>query len=139
MNVIRRYALIVAFGAAIALPTAASADDNLLLSEMMLVNKAYRDIVSGVAIESSPDVIKAIEGLHGSKAVEAAHDALKAGKIKTPKNPGKMKEFERMDKEFHKNLDSLLDAAKANKQPQMRSLTKKLLDGCIKCHQTFRR
>lgn len=132
--------LAVAFVAvSMTLPSVVFAAENPLLVEMMLVNKAYRDIVSAVAIEDSAAIVKAIEGLESSQAAKATAAALKAGQLKTPKNPDKMKEFKRMDDEFHGNLKALHEAAKADKQPKIRTITKKLLDGCVKCHEQFRK
>lgn len=123
----------------ITLPTLGCAEENPLLVEMMMLNKAYRDIVSAVAIEDSPAIVKAIEGLEASAVAKMTEEGLETGKIKTPKNPDKLKEFKRMDAEFHKNLGALAAAAKENKQPKIRLLTKKLLDGCVKCHSQFRK
>lgn len=140
MNCSVKSCLVVALAAAsFIMPAVTHAEENPLLVEMMLLNKAYRDIVSAVAIEDSPAIIKAIEGLESHQAVQATTNALKDGKIKTPKNPDKMKEFKRMDNEFHSSLKALLEAAKADKQPKIRTITKKLLDGCVKCHEQFRK
>lgn len=111
----------------------------LLLNEMVLLNKAYRDIVSAVAIEDSKAIVDAIERFETSQAVQMTRDAFKAGKIKTPKNPDRMKEFEGIDKDFHNNLDKLRDYAKADNRPKIRYIAKKLLDNCIKCHEQFRK
>jgi cytochrome c556 len=50
----------------------------------------------------------------------------------------KVAEFERMDKEFHANLESLARAAQKSDGQKMTVLTKKLLDGCTSCHSRFR-
>jgi len=111
----------------------------LLLNEMMQLNKAYRDIISAVALEDSKGIVDAIERFESSQTVQMTQDAFKAGKIQTPKNPDRMKEFERMDKDFHRNLEKLRDYAKANNKPRIRTTVKKVLDYCIKCHERFRK
>ena len=135
----KTYLVVVVAAVSMTAPVAANAAENPLLVEMMLVNKAFRDIVSAVALEDSPAIVKAIEGLEASAAEKATAKAIKAGSIKTPKNPDKMREFKRMDDEFHDNMEALLKAAKADKQPKIRTFTKKLLDGCVKCHAQFRK
>jgi len=131
--------LVVFAAAPEAAPASPAGGNYLLLNEMMLVNKAYRDIVSAVAIEDSSAVVTAIEKMDKSQTVQMTRDALKAGKITTPKNPDKMKEFERMDRDFHKNLERLLGYAKTDNRPKIRYATKKLLDDCIQCHERFRK
>ncbi|MBI5885775.1 MAG: cytochrome c [Deltaproteobacteria bacterium] len=122
-----------------AAPAAPTGGNYLLLNEMVLLNKAYRDIISAVVLEDSKGVVDAVEGFETSQVVQMTRDAFKAGKIKTPKNPERMKEFEGMDRDFHNNFDKLRDYAKADNRPKIRYIAKKLLDNCIKCHEQFRK
>lgn len=49
------------------------------------------------------------------------------------------KEFVEMDKGFHSDLEALAHAAHMNNRKGMLDLTRKLLEGCVSCHQTFRK
>ena len=125
-----------AVAAIAALPALSLAADNPLYVEMLFLDEAFRDIVSAVAIGDTDTVVKAIVPLHG--LAEKTRKGLSEGTVKLRKNADRMAEFERLDKEFHKNLDTLTDAASKKNRPKMLATTKRLLDGCIRCHQTFR-
>ncbi|MBI5970949.1 MAG: cytochrome c [Deltaproteobacteria bacterium] len=129
-------AFAVAFVTLAAMPAAAHAADNPLFAEMLFIDKAFRDIVSAVALGDTDTVVKAVESLHG--AAEKTKAAIAEGGVKLRKNADRMKEFERLDKEFHKNLGILSEAASKKNRPKMLATAKRLLDGCIQCHQTFR-
>ncbi|MBI5492306.1 MAG: cytochrome c [Deltaproteobacteria bacterium] len=115
---------------------AATATGNPLLEEMFALDSAFKEVVSGVALGDGPRVLKAIETLHGKR--EKTVEALHSGEVKPPKNADKMKEFEGLDSEFHSDLETLAAAASKNDTGAMVSTTKKLLDGCVNCHKTFR-
>jgi len=110
---------------------------NPLVEEMRRLDGVFKEIVSGVALGDGEQVHRAIEGMHGT--MEKTQEALHAGEVKPPKNAGKLEEFERMDKEFHSNLEKLAGAASRNNGKEMLSLTKKLMDGCVGCHSAFRK
>lgn len=112
---------------------------NPLIEEMRLLDGVYASIVSAVAMNNPNDVLEAVERLEGSGAMGKTVSALNAGTVKTPKNSDKLSDFIRLDREFHTNLESLAKAARAKDQPRMLSFTKKLLDGCVKCHRTHRK
>jgi len=116
---------------------AAATSANALIDEMRALDAAFRDIVSGVAVNDGHKVLSAIETLHGS--MEKTRHALHAGEVKLPRNPHKMREFEKFDKEFHGELEALARAAERDDGKMMISLTKKLLDGCVRCHGEFRK
>lgn len=110
---------------------------NPLVEEMRRLDGVFKEIVSGVALGDGEKVHRAIEGMHGT--MEKTQEALHAGEVKPPKNAGKLEEFERMDREFHGDLEKLASAASANDGKEMLSLTKKLFDGCVGCHAAFRK
>ena len=109
---------------------------NALVEEMRRLDKAFHEIVSGVALNDSRRVRAAIESLHGAFA--KTQDALYHGEAELRKNPQDAKVFERMDRDFHKDLEALSHAAEKNDSKRMNELTKKLLDGCVSCHKSFR-
>lgn len=116
---------------------AANNGANPLVEEMMQLDEVFRAVVSGVALGDGERVHAALESMHG--AMEKTHEGVKAGKVTTPKNPKKVKEFVKMDKDFHAKLETLAHAAQKNDQKKMLLLTKQLLDGCVSCHQMFRK
>jgi cytochrome c556 len=116
---------------------AAGNGPNPLIEEMGKLDEVFRAVVSSVALGDSERVHAAIESLHGD--MEKTLEGVKAGKVTTPKNSQRVKEFVKMDKEFHARLETLADAAQKNDQKKMQVLTKQLLDGCISCHQMFRK
>jgi len=117
----------------------AAADNgpNPLIEEMVQLDEVFRAVVSGVALGDNERVHAALESMHG--AMEKTHEGIHAGTVKTPKNPAKVKEFLKMDKEFHAKLETLAHTALKNDQKKMLLLTKQLLDGCVSCHQMFRK
>jgi cytochrome c556 len=74
--------------------------------------------------------------MHG--AMEKTHEGVHEGAVRIPKNADRVQEFVKMDKQFHKDLESLAGAAGKNDKKAMLDLTKKLLDGCVSCHEGFR-
>jgi hypothetical protein len=115
----------------------AKSSGNPLIEEMLLLDTAFREIVSAVAVSDGSRVQKALEPMHG--AMEKTHEAVHHGEVQIPKNAGKVEEFVRLDKQFHQDLESLAAAAAKNDGQVMVTITKKLLDGCISCHQGFRK
>jgi cytochrome c556 len=116
--------------------TQASAE-NPLIEEMLVLNNAYRDIVSAVALGDTESVRKAIEPMHGM--MEKTHQGMQTGITTLPKNAARAKEFVEQDHKFHDKLDALDRAAHHNNQREMLRIAKQLLDGCVQCHQLFRK
>lgn len=117
-------------------PTQASAA-NPLVEEMTTLDKAFRDIVSAVALSDTEKVHAALQSMHG--AMEKTHEGMHAGTLTLPKNASRSKEFIERDKKFHEKLDALDRAARRDNQREMLRITKQLLDGCVQCHQTYRK
>lgn len=110
---------------------------NPLLEEMALLDNAFREIVSAVSLGEGERVHNALETLHGT--MEKTHAGVHSGAVRIPKNADRTAEFVNMDTEFHGDLEALAQSAQTGNQKDMLSLTKKLLDGCVNCHQTFRK
>lgn len=110
---------------------------NPLVEEMVQLDEVFRAVVSGVALGEGERVHAALESMHG--VMEKTHEGVHAGKVTTPKNPKKVKEFVKMDRDFHAKLETLAHAAQKDDQKKMLALTKQLLDGCVSCHQMFRK
>lgn len=115
----------------------ASTAANPLIEEMLKLDKVFREVVSAVALGNGEGVHTALHSMHG--AMEKTHEGVHSGTVRTPKNADKVEEFVKMDKEFHANLESLAMAGHRNDKKEMLALTQKALDGCVSCHQTFRK
>ena len=110
---------------------------NPLVEEMRQLDSSFREIVSAVALGDGGRVHKAIEIMHGR--MERTQEAIHSGEVKVPRNPGRVKEFIALDREFHSNLERLAHSAEADNRPKMLLYTKKLMDGCVKCHTVFKK
>ncbi|HBG46644.1 MAG TPA: hypothetical protein DDW94_06585 [Deltaproteobacteria bacterium] len=108
--------------------------ESALIEEMRALDAAFREIVSGVAVNDRHRVLSAIELLHGT--MEKTQEAMLHGAVKLKRNPSGIKEFERLDVAFHNDLASL--ARSAREGQKMNAITKKLLDGCVNCHTSFK-
>ncbi|OGP94001.1 MAG: hypothetical protein A2V53_02290 [Deltaproteobacteria bacterium RBG_19FT_COMBO_56_10] len=113
-----------------------AAGSGALIEEMKALDAVFREVVSAVALGDGHRVHQALESMHGR--MEKTQEALHKGEVKLRKNASKMAEFEKMDKEFHANLESLAGAANKGDRQNMTVVAKKLLDGCVACHNQFR-
>jgi hypothetical protein len=111
--------------------------NNPLLEEMTILDRVFREVVSAVSLGDGKRVHAALEAMHGT--MEETHEGVHSGAVKIPGNTDRAAEFVTRDKEFHRNLELLAEAARTGDQKEMLSLTKKVLDGCVNCHQTFRK
>jgi cytochrome c556 len=109
---------------------------NPLIEEMVKLDAVFRDVVSGVAMSDGRRVHDALEKMHGT--MEKTHDGVKHGTVTLKKNAERLNEFVEQDKRFHGKLEDLGRAAHKNDGNAMLSLTKELLDGCVRCHRDFR-
>ncbi|MBF0329439.1 MAG: cytochrome c [Nitrospirae bacterium] len=109
---------------------------NPLIEEMMILDGVFREVVSAVAVGNGERVHKALHSMHGT--MEKTHEGVHHGTVKIPKNAHRVKEFVKMDKQFHHNLELLAHAAEENDTKRMTTLTQKLLAACVSCHKTFR-
>ena len=109
---------------------------NPLIKEMVALDAVFRDVVSGVAMGDGNRVHEALEKMHGT--MEKTHEGVRHGTVTLKKNANRLKEFVEQDKEFHGKLEELAKAVHRNDGNAMLSLTKALLDGCVRCHRDFR-
>jgi cytochrome c556 len=110
--------------------------DNPLIDEMVKLDAAFRDVVSGVSLGDGARVHQALEAMHGT--MEKTHEGVRHGMVKIPKNAARVQEFVDLDKKFHARLETLSEVAHKNDQRAMLKLTKELLDNCVQCHRKFR-
>lgn len=109
---------------------------NPLIEEMVALDAVFRDVVSAVAVSDGHRVHEALEKMHGT--MERTHEGVKHGTVTLKKNASRMSDFVAQDKQFHGKLEDLAKAAHKNDGSAMLSLTKDLLDRCVKCHRDFR-
>jgi hypothetical protein len=120
-------------------PTAQSGHEHgssPLIEEMAVLDAVFRDVVSGVAMSDGNRVHGALEKMHGT--MEKTHEGVKHGSVTLKKNTNRLNEFVEQDKQFHGKLEDLSKAAHRNDGLVMLSLTKDLLDRCVRCHRDFR-
>ena len=110
---------------------------NPLVEEMNTLDNAFRDIVSAVALSDTAKVHASLQAMQGT--MEKTHEGMHTGTVVLPKNASHIKEFIERDNKFHEKLDALDRAARRNNLREMLRITKQLLDGCVQCHQTFRK
>lgn len=110
---------------------------NPLIEEMVKLDAVFRDVVSGVAMSDGHRVHGALEKMHGT--MEKTHEGVKHGTVTLKKNANRLSDFVEQDKQFHGKLEDLAKAAHKNDGSVMLSLTKDLLDRCVKCHLDFRK
>ncbi len=110
---------------------------NPLIEEMIKLDAVFREVVSGVSLGDGARVHHALEAMHGT--MEKTHEGVHQGTVKLKKNADRMAEFVSLDKKFHEKLEHLAHAGHKNDQDAMLKLTKELLDGCVQCHQVFRK
>jgi hypothetical protein len=109
---------------------------NPLIEEMVALDAVFRDVVSGVAMSDGHRVHGALEKMHGT--MEKTQVGVKHGTVTLKKNASRLNEFVVLDKQFHGRLEDLAKAAHKNDSSSMLSLTKDLLDRCVRCHRDFR-
>ena len=117
--------------------TCTGSDKSADRKEMTALDAAFRDIVSAVALGDTEKVHRAIESLHG--IMEKTREDMHAGTVTLPENAARIKEFTERDAKFHEKLDALDRATRRKNQREMLRITKQLLDGCVQCHQNFRK
>jgi len=110
---------------------------NPLIEEMVALDAVFRDVVSAVAVSDGHRVHEALEKMHGT--MEKTHEGVKHGTVALKKNANRLNEFVDQDKQFHGKLEDLAKAAHKNDGSAMLTLTKDLLDRCVKCHRDFRK
>lgn len=109
---------------------------NPLIEEMVALDAVFRDVVSAVAVGDGHRVHEALEKMHGT--MEKTHEGVHHGTVTLKKNAHRMNDFVAQDKAFHGKLEDLARAAHKNDGNAMLTLTKDLLDRCVRCHRDFR-
>ena len=110
--------------------------ENAVIHEMRLLDKAFKNLIDSLLLDT-PEAIEApFHDVHRAKM--ATEKALKAGKVKLPKNGDKLDEFVEMDEAFHGKLKKLLGAARKKDRKGIQDSAHEILDSCVQCHSRFR-
>jgi len=111
---------------------------NLIMEEMTALDQAFKTIIDGVVLGDMERIKPAMMGVY--EARERIERALKAGqKVILPKNQGQIREFIRLDDQFHSDLEDLTRAAETGQRKVVKNYAHRLLDSCVVCHEKFRR
>ena len=110
--------------------------DNPIKAEMRLLNDAFHNLINSIILNNPQGVEEPFHEVHRAKANK--EKALERGDVRLPKNNDKIKQFIKMDKEFHENMEILIEASQKGDTKKMQEITHKLLNGCIGCHNKFR-
>lgn len=110
--------------------------ENPLKTEMKLLDSAFKNLIDSLIFNSPKTIEEPFEEVH--KAKEKTEAALKKGLIKLPKNNNKIKEFIKMDEEFHHNMEGLIEASRKGDMKKVQDITHRLLNDCVQCHNRFR-
>ncbi len=109
---------------------------NPVQTEMALLHQATLTSVDAVVNNTLAAVPAAFERVDSARRNTVAF--LERGQYRPPKHPERMADFAGEDDAFHPQLAALLAAAQANDLPRATRQLGVVLDGCTRCHATFR-
>ena len=112
--------------------------ENLILKEMVALDKAFKTTIDAVVLNRLDKIAPAFEEVH--KVREEVEKTVKEGKkIALPKNQERFKMFVGLDNRFHKEVEILIESAKKNHMGRVQKQTNRLLGLCVRCHTMFRK
>jgi cytochrome c556 len=109
-----------------------------LREEMVALEEAFETIIDAVIFSNTELIKPAIIRFHKTREKVEMTIISEPGVI-LPKNQDKFKEFVELDIKFHEDLASLEKAAEKGQKKLAKDQTHKLLDGCVVCHERFRK
>ena len=124
-------------GTAVSAEAPAKPATNPLKEEMWRLNAAFKGLIDALVLRKPGDIAGPFEEVLKAKAATEA--ALEKGEIWLPRNNDRKEEFKKMDEEFHGQIEKLIRLSKKGDMKGVQALTHRLLDGCVRCHNTFRR
>lgn len=104
--------------------------------EMRLLDGAFKNLLDAILLDKPETIEAPFHEVHSAKMETGK--ALRAGKVKLPKNGDKLDEFVQMDEAFHDKLRKLLVAAGRKDRKGIKASAHEILDGCVQCHNRFR-
>jgi len=112
--------------------------ENLILKEMVALDKAFKTTIDAVVLNRLDKIVPAFEDAH--RVREEVEKTVKGGKkIALPKNQERFKMFVGLDNRFHKEVEILIESAKKNHIGRVQKQTNRLLGLCVRCHAMFRK
>ena len=112
--------------------------ENLILKEMVALDKAFKTTIDAVVLNRLDKIAPAFEDVH--RVREEVEKTVKEGKkIALPKNQERFKMFVGLDNRFHKEVEILIESAKKNHMGRVQKQTNRLLGLCVRCHTMFRK
>jgi cytochrome c556 len=109
-----------------------------LREEMVALEEAFETVIDAVIFSNMGMIKPAVVRFH--KAREKVEEVISSGpRIILPKNHDKFEEFVELDIKFHEDFASLEKAAEKGQKKVVKDQTHKLLDGCVVCHERFRK
>ncbi|MFA4829293.1 MAG: hypothetical protein WC855_04170 [Thermodesulfovibrionales bacterium] len=113
-------------------------DENLIRKEMAALDKAFKITVDAVVLNQPEKIAPAF--VEVQKIMEQVEQAVKDKKeIALPRNQNKFKVFVKLDNRFHREIGTLVIAAKKNRMRTVNRQTHNLLNMCVRCHAIFRK
>lgn len=104
--------------------------------EMRLLDAAFKNLIDAILLDRPETIEAPFHEVHNAKMETGK--ALRAGKVKLPKNGDKLDEFVQMDEAFHDKLKKLLVAAGKKNRKAIKDSAHEIIDGCVQCHNKFR-
>lgn len=111
---------------------------NLIMSEMVTLDKAFKTAIDAVLLSQLERIAPAFEDVHKVRE-QVEHAVKEREKIVLPKNQSLFKVFVRMDNRFHHEVEILVDASKKKNIKAVQRQVNRLLNMCVRCHGLFRR
>ena len=112
--------------------------ENLILKEMVALDKAFRTTIDAVVLNQLERIEPAFEDVHKVRE-QVEHAVKEREKIILPKNQSLFKVFVRMDNRFHHEVEILVGASKKENMKAVQRQVSRLLNMCVRCHGLFRR
>jgi cytochrome c556 len=112
--------------------------ENLILKEMIALDKAFKTIIDAVVLNQIERIAPAFEDVHKVRE-QVEHAVKEREKIILPKNQSLFKVFVRMDNRFHHEVEILIDASKKKNMKAVQRQVNRLLNMCVRCHAMFRK
>ncbi|MCE5194637.1 MAG: hypothetical protein LLF28_04155 [Nitrospiraceae bacterium] len=112
--------------------------DALVIREMAALDKAFKTTIDAIVFNKPEIIAPAYEEVH--KIREEVETRLKSGQqITLSKNQNQFKRFVRLDNQFHRETEILVNASKKKNMITVQQQMQKMLKLCIKCHSVFRK
>lgn len=111
--------------------------ENVVANEMRALTAAMNTALAAIANDDLAAIPPALHAVHAAR--EQTERAIHAGTYQPPKNGGQLERFVAMDEAFHDELVVLLRAARAGDSAAAARQVGTIMNGCVSCHQQFRR